>query len=533
MKYFLYCRKSTDSEDRQVLSLESQRLEMQKLIASWRDVEVAAVYEESRSAKTTGRPIFGEMLSRIERGDAQGIIAWHPDRLARNMTDGGRVIDLLDKGKIKDLRFATAAFENSAQGKLMLAVLFGFSKYYVDALSDNVRRGMRTKAEKGWCPHRPPVGYETDHITREIVRDAERFVPVQRAIRLVLSESHSPEEARRLLNEKWGFRTKRRRNTGGDVLSRSAWYAILTNPYYAGLFRWEGKTLRGKHEPMISIQDFDRLQELLGKRGRPRAVRRQFAYTGLIRCACGLSITAQKTINRWGTKYTYYRCTQRRRDSVCRQPYINVVELERQIAHFLQSIRLPEGVQQLLLGWLETAQAGGNVDVERERKRTAESFAKLRDETDALTKLRIRDFISEEEYLRQRHELEMSRLRLTEQSAELTESGEWFEPWQILVEFCSRAVDYFVHGDLTTKRMIVATIASNPVLGGRKLSVQARKPFRTWGDSSSNPEMCAFADDVRTRASRPDPEFKEIIENIRLINEMVEAQRNKPVAEAA
>lgn len=124
MKYFLYARKSTDEPDRQILSIEAQITEL-KEFAERENLEIKETFIESQTAKIPGRPIFNEMIKKIESGEAEGILAWHPDRLARNSIDGGQIIYLIDTGKITALKFPTFWFDPTPQGKFMLNIAFG------------------------------------------------------------------------------------------------------------------------------------------------------------------------------------------------------------------------------------------------------------------------------------------------------------------------------------------------------------------------------------------------------------------------
>ncbi len=124
MNYFLYARKSTDDEERQILSIEAQLTELREF-AKRENLFVFKEWFEAKTAKEPGRAVFNEMLKLIEKGEAEGIIAWHPDRLSRNSVDGGKIIYLLNKGIIKDLKFPTYRIDNTAQGKFMLSIAFG------------------------------------------------------------------------------------------------------------------------------------------------------------------------------------------------------------------------------------------------------------------------------------------------------------------------------------------------------------------------------------------------------------------------
>jgi DNA invertase Pin-like site-specific DNA recombinase len=157
-KYFLYARKSTDEPDRQILSIEAQITEL-KEFAERENLNIVKEFVELQTAKIPGRPIFNEMIKRIESGEANGILAWHPDRLARNSIDGGKIIYLIDTGKIISLKFPTFWFDPTPQGKFMLSIAFGQSKYYIDNLSENVKRGLRQKVRRGEQSGVAPTGY--------------------------------------------------------------------------------------------------------------------------------------------------------------------------------------------------------------------------------------------------------------------------------------------------------------------------------------------------------------------------------------
>jgi len=174
-KFFIYCRKSNEDEERQVLSIEAQLTELREY-AKQQGLFVVREYHESKTAKEPGREIFNEMLGEIEKGTAQGILAWNPDRLARNSVDGGRVIYLVDTGKITTLKFPTFWFEATPQGKFMLSVAFGQAKYYTDNLRENILRGIRQKIRRGELSAKAPIGYLTS-------RDFARLSRTKRPMR--------------------------------------------------------------------------------------------------------------------------------------------------------------------------------------------------------------------------------------------------------------------------------------------------------------------------------------------------------------
>jgi DNA invertase Pin-like site-specific DNA recombinase len=254
-KFFLYARKSTDVEDQQVLSIEAQITEL-RAFARQEKLETVEEFIEKQSAKIPGRPIFNEMLNKIERGEANGILAWHADRLARNSVDGGCIIYLLDTEKLASLKFPTLWFENTPQGKFMLNIAFGQSKCYVDSLSENTKRGLRQKVRRGEYPSLAPVGYLNDPRTKSIMVDKKRAPIIRRAFELYAQGNMRLEDISDFLaREKILTR-------GGKRIHITRTTFIIKNPFYVGLFRYAGEIYEGKHEPIIAKKLFDKVQEI-------------------------------------------------------------------------------------------------------------------------------------------------------------------------------------------------------------------------------------------------------------------------------
>ena len=524
MKYFLYCRKSTDTEDKQVLSLESQRSELERLLASrWTDSVVVEILEESRSAKTPGRPVFNQMINRIERGEAVGIIAWHPDRLARNAVDGGYIIHLLDRGVLKDLRFATGSFENSSQGKLHLSMMFTFSKYYVDALSENVARGMRTKAEKGWLPGKAPLGYLNRKEDATIVKDPERFDLVRRVWELMLGGTYTPREILRIATIEWSLRSRPSRKRGGGPIALSTLYSLFANPFYAGVYSWTGKTIQGNHVPMISLAEYERVQRLLGRDLRPKQRRHNFPLAGIIRCGeCGYAITAEAKRNRHGTLYTYYRCTKKHPDYRCRQSVVSIEALHGQVQDFLAHLRASEDFVRWAVDSMPEHRAAESAQAAVHRHAIDRGIATSRRERENLTTLRARDFITDDEFLERRENVDLELLRLSQERDQIATGRNWLAPFEKLNSFSNRAAEWFGLGDPEICRLIFQAVGSNPTITDRILRVEATKPLRTWGDVPSIPEVRSQIEDTRTLIQTNNLEFQRLLHDITRIERLVE-----------
>jgi len=349
LRYFLYARKSSESEDRQVQSIEDQ-VQRLKQLAENLNLGIKKIVTESKSAKKPdNRPLFEEMMRRIENGEAEGILCWQINRLSRNPIDSARIQWLLQCGILKSVQTIDKEYLPD-DNTLLFSVESGIANQFIIELRKNTQRGIQSKLEKGWLPNLAPLGYLNNKEFRTIEKDPERFRLVRKMWSLMLTGNYTTPQVLEKANKEWGFRTRKFKRTGGSELSGSGIYKIFTNPFYTGIIEYAGRQYEGKHEPMITLQEYDRVQALLRRKGTPRAKKHQFAFTGFIRCGeCGCLYIAQtktKYIKITGEirSYTYYHCTRRKKDIQCSQrKNIREEELERQIEQELEKYTiLPE-----------------------------------------------------------------------------------------------------------------------------------------------------------------------------------------------
>ena len=400
-KFFIYTRKSTDTEDRQVRSISDQLAELKELAVK-ENIDVVDVFVEKQTAKIPGRPIFNEMTSRLEAGEASGILAWHPDRLARNSVDGGKIIYLVDTEVIKELKFPTFWFDPTPQGKFMLSIAFSQSKYYVDNLSENIKRGHRNKVKDGIWPQMSPIGY-VNVKGGGIIPNPDLAPLIRKTFEAYSTGNFTLREVSEKFNA-LGLKTK-----SDKELSISNYQNMLKNPIYTGLMRYNGEIHEGKHKPIITKKLFDICQEVMKRKSKPqRKGFHPYIYRGFFRCGeCGCFITTETQKG-----HNYLRCTKRK--NPCEQKYVREEIITSQIKEEIKKVSLP-------LDWVNWMIAENEKDRQSETQSSEVFSQKTKDEislldtkVEKLMNLYLENGLSLDEYRDAKNKLVSSKQLLKE-----------------------------------------------------------------------------------------------------------------------
>jgi len=470
-KYFIYARKSSEGEERQARSIEDQ------LALIWKKVHqdklnVVEEFTESQTARHPGRPVFNEMIRRIEEGEVNGIIAYHPDRLARNSVDGGYIMHLLDTGQLQSLVFENHWFENTSQGMYMLYMAFAQSKYYTDNLSENVRRGINSRLKRGIYPGCAKRGYINHPKTHEIIPNPATFDLVAEMFEMYSTGEYGLEIIGMMMNEK-GLH-----NNKGGVLSASQVQKMLQDPFYYGHFKYNGELFEGIHKPCIPKELFDKTQAVMKNKGKGKTRKvHSHKFLGLMTCdECGYSITAEKQRG-----HVYYRCSKKtnRLTGTCKQPYLREEALVEQITAIMDQIAMPLDWIEGFMGKLkikeskvESRENGQYLDIEAKAEEVQAKISRLAD-------LYIEREITRAEYTARKEVLLGEKVALLERRKRLLrytpriQLEQMKKPLEVLQDWHSGGAG----GDYEKLREFLSEVGSNFSLNSRKLLHDWLSPY--------------------------------------------------------
>lgn len=506
IKYFIYARKSTDAEDRQMASIDDQITEMRRLAENL-NLSIVDIISEAKTAKLPGRKGFNEMLRRIHKGEARGILCWKLNRLARNPIDGGQISWLLQQNVITHIQTYGGDFKPE-DNVLLMQIEFGMATQYVKDLSVDVKRGMRRKAQRGWYPSKPPVGYV--HIPRysrslgddEIVPHPKNFELVKKLWQLMLTGMYSVLAIKHE-GDKIGLKRE-----SGMSFSRNAYYKMFDHEFYCGYFSWPDEDgnmqrIKGKHKPMVTVEEFQKIQDMIHGEADERTTSSPliFPYKGLMKCGgCGGHVTAeqkkQAICSNCRFKFSvitnticpkckidiavypdtkiierrYYHCTKNIKP--CTEGSITEAAIEEVISLELKKITINKKFHYWGIKSLEERYRAKKDDKEDIlvpfRRRETELTRRLEN----LIRLMADGEINNEEYNaeKKRTNAELIRIQRHIDSENNFEKSLKKEVNQHF-DFALNALSEFEKGDETTKKRITAQLASNLTLKAKKLYI--------------------------------------------------------------
>ena len=477
-KAVLYARKSTESEDKQVQSIDDQ-IRIMKEVAKDEGLQIVEVLSESKSAKEpNARVQFTEMMKNIAAGKYSIILAWDTSRLSRNAKDGGDLQWLLDSGALSGIRTHEKWYRENDE--LLFTIENSMNSRFIKELKIKVKRGMDSKADKGDFPACAPIGYLNDYREKKIVKDPEMWDKISMLWRKALTGTYTVAELTRIADEELRIKKPLKKRSGGGVLCHNAVRGILTNPFYAGKFKWAGTIYNGNHPPMITEDEFEHMQKLLkpSHTSRPQKDLYRFVLRGMLTCSeCGYAIVTEKKCKKLkdGTvrEYRYCHCCDKNPHCRCknRSIYIREEDLIRQIKAELSKYTIDEDFFRLAV---EALAEEDDVEVARQNEEIAR-YDKLitgkKNELDSLRRSVYRGIITDNAFfLSEQESLEKDIVALEkERDRVLTVARNWRETAMDVFMFARYAKEDFDSDDWEKKRVVIKQLGADLKLSGRTI----------------------------------------------------------------
>jgi site-specific DNA recombinase len=349
-----------------------------------------------------------------------------------------------------------------SQAKLIHGIQVVIARNYIENLREEVRKGMREKAEQGIYPSRPPIGYRNNKLEHTIEVDTERAPIARRIFELYGSGSHSLASVRKTIQEEYG-----------RVFHNSHLVRILKNPFYIGSFHWQGRLFAGTQAPLISQTLFDRVQAVFQGHNRPKQMKRHFAFGGLLQCAYDdCRVTAELKKNR----YTYYHCTGYR--GKCALPYMREEELGNRLGQILKDIHIPDDVLAKLENSLRNGKSQIEAQTKAEHDRLTQRLAQVSGRIERAYLDKLDGKISEEfwtarseDWSREEQQILMALQGLEQQSPERILDG------ARILELANKAYFLYLRQPPQEQAKLLRIVLSNCRVDAATLYPTYRKPF--------------------------------------------------------
>jgi site-specific DNA recombinase len=518
LKFCRYLRKSNEAKDKQAESIESQR-EALKPIEKQLEIHILREFRDEKTGHKPGcREDFTAMVKAIEAGEINAISVWKADRLARNPVEGGFLIYLLQNGILQCIKTPYNTYLPT-DNTLPLTIEFGMANQYSLDLSRNVKRGNKTKIEKGGHCHMAPQGYLNDKENRVVIKDPTRFDQVRKMWDLLLTNVYSLEDICKVANEKWGFNTVQRKRTGGNELTPSTLHGIFNNRFYYGYLESGENENWGNHEPIINESEFERAQEILRKRCRKTKSNVEFPFTGVIRCnECNCQITAQekvkyvcpdcgkhqsgknpkpclrckkrisKKVISQGKWYTYYHCTRRKGN--CKQPSVRAEALDQQINSILSSIELDADFEEWSIKWFKFLNEEKFGKKKNQNDLFQRNYQQSENKLKRLIEMRAENELTKEQFLDMKKEAQRECNQWKERFKEAeTVRDDWVEKVEKEIDFVHGLCKRFAEGTIKEKRYIFEKIGSNFILKDGILALDIGKEYLSFKKLESQADL--------------------------------------------
>lgn len=471
-KAVIYCRVSTDRQEEEGYSLDSQ-LSLLRTFAQSRGFVVVKEYVEASSGSKQGRKEFAKMLHFVEANGIGAILCEKTDRFTRNWHDYLKVTSLpVDVHLVKEGRVIGPS--SSSSDRLIHEMMTLMAKNFSDRLREEVSKGMVEKARQGMFPSCAPIGYLNVKVghRKDIVQDPDRAPLVRQLFEAYALGDHSVVTltafARRI-----GLRTR-----NGKPFARPSIHRILTNPLYCGRIVWGDVQSAGTHEPIVSMDLYQKVQDKLqGRHSNAGSGAKEFTYRGLMTCGhCGCVITAETKKG----KYIYYRCTGMRDARCPGKCSVPEREINAAYAELLEGLAVTPATLIFLQQALKEATQGERELVESQIKKMQREEKRLRDSLERLYLDRVKGDVPEQIYgsLRTRLESELAEVQLMSGAVKRTELA-WYDDALAILELCQTAAIRFNIADDCTKRAIVQELQSNCTIVDRKLQIELKPHFKT------------------------------------------------------